>query len=170
MSEQQTLTIDSVLDNRLRSAKYAKHNKEKIECRRIAREYPLSDSCEFCGSTESLERHHFAGYARPQIFVTACKTCHEWIHKKHESTAKEDRRLTLKQFREFAIKFDRYNEFFINDHQLRNPELYRQIKPIGTYQTKQQYRIGNKTTNKKIKIYDQDSLNLYDINGRVING
>jgi hypothetical protein len=70
-----------------RSANYAKQNQLKIECRRLARTIPLFDCCEFCDSTEQLQRHHFAGYKLWYIFVTACKQCHEYADKKqHKDT------------------------------------------------------------------------------------
>ena len=99
-------TQDSMTNSRVRSEHYAKHSREKIECRRLARTIPLSDSCEFCGSTQSLERHHFAGYRLWWIFVTACKQCHEWVDMKNPRTVSkfEKIELTQAQIQRFADK------------------------------------------------------------------
>jgi hypothetical protein len=39
--------------------------------------------CEFCNSTECLECHH-PDYDFPEIIVTCCKSCHEYIHKRFD--------------------------------------------------------------------------------------
>jgi|GEM_PF-4039154 hypothetical protein len=45
---------------------------------------PLAKRCEFCGSFKKLEHHH-PDYDNPDIYVTACKKCHDWIRKKLEA-------------------------------------------------------------------------------------
>lgn len=49
---------------------------EKAHAHDVARRIPLADKCEFCPSTEKLQRHH-PDYSEPYIIVTACKDCHE---------------------------------------------------------------------------------------------
>lgn len=39
----------------------------------------LKDKCEFCESTDKLERHH-PDYSKPLEFLTLCKDCHELLH------------------------------------------------------------------------------------------
>lgn len=131
----QTTTInDTVNFNRPTSARYAKQNREKIEARRLVRQNcHLNDSCEFCGATEKLEFHHFAGYRYWWIFVTACKQCHEWADKKHKDTWKGDNRLTLAQFKQFTQKLNRYDEFFDSNGKPRDSAMLKQLKPIKVY-------------------------------------
>jgi hypothetical protein len=44
------------------------------------RHIPLGPECEFCGSTKRLQRHH-PDYNYPEIIVTACCECHNWLRK-----------------------------------------------------------------------------------------
>ena len=43
------------------------------------RHVPLLDCCELCESKKYL-RHHHPDYDYPQITVTCCASCHEYIH------------------------------------------------------------------------------------------
>ena len=36
--------------------------------------------CELCGAREGLRAHH-PDYDYPEIIVTSCSSCHNWIHK-----------------------------------------------------------------------------------------
>lgn len=45
----------------------------------IAKRMPIGSKCEFCGSTENLQRHH-PSYEEPTKFITVCCTCHRRIH------------------------------------------------------------------------------------------
>ncbi|MGD0203504.1 MAG: hypothetical protein ABSC20_06320 [Candidatus Bathyarchaeia archaeon] len=131
---QETLTTQiKIIDNRQRSARYAKRNKLKIKCRIEARKYPLNECCEFCGSTEHLERAHF-NYNIPELFITACKQCHKWCDRKHASTYKGDRRLTLKQARQFAYHLGTYDKYFDMQGQPLDKSMYKQLKPIRVYE------------------------------------
>lgn len=53
---------------------YISNNKHK---------FPLNKECELCPEddikTENLERHH-PDYDYPEIYVTVCDKCHQWIH------------------------------------------------------------------------------------------
>ena len=40
---------------------------------------PVLDACEFCGSTENLERHHY-DYSDPGLFHVLCRKCHRKWH------------------------------------------------------------------------------------------
>jgi len=75
-----------------------------------------------------MERHHFAGYHRPHIFASVCKTCHEWADKKHKDTWKGDRRIKLSDFVEFAYKLNRYNEFFDEHGKLKDKSILKTLK------------------------------------------
>jgi hypothetical protein len=43
--------------------------------------FPLALTCELCEETQDLMHHH-PDYDYPEIYVTCCKVCHVWIHKK----------------------------------------------------------------------------------------
>ena len=80
ISSKTTKLNDSIINNRERSARYAQRNKLKNKVRRLARKYPLKDKCEFCESTEQLERAHFIyDLKHPELFLTTCKKCHEQL-------------------------------------------------------------------------------------------
>jgi hypothetical protein len=133
MAVKQITTQDSI-PNHSKHAKYQHNNREKIEARRLARRYcKLNGCCEFCGATEKLEFHHFAGYRLWWIFVTACKPCHEWADKKHEDTYKDERRIYLKDARLIAMRLGRYDEFFGAQGKPRDPAMYKHLKPIKVY-------------------------------------
>ena len=55
---------------RLHVHSYTNHYPEK---------YPLASSCEFCGRTEKLRRHH-PDYDFIGIYLTCCRQCHWWVH------------------------------------------------------------------------------------------
>ena len=61
------------------------NNKDKIKTMNYAnrKNLPMLDSCEFCGSSGTLHKHH-PDYDYPEIYVTGCPKCHHWIHKKRE--------------------------------------------------------------------------------------
>lgn len=78
----QIMTIqDSIKDSRVRSKRYAKNNREKIESRRLARSLPLNEFCELCPEADkrpATERHHLSHQTgRYWIFMSTCKECHE---------------------------------------------------------------------------------------------
>ena len=57
-----------------------KHMRRRTQARNKIRNLPKAKHCEFCGSTENLVNHHM-DYRQPEIYVTACPSCHAWIHK-----------------------------------------------------------------------------------------
>lgn len=60
---------------------YKKNNPQIVNAQNVAENNcPLGQYCEFCNSTENLERHH-PDYTEPKIIVTVCVSCHRWIHK-----------------------------------------------------------------------------------------
>jgi hypothetical protein len=73
--------------------KYYRNNKEKLMAKRkLTKERQhsnymanyhteLKESCELCGSTKELERHHW-NYDKPLLVNTLCKTCHKIQHVK----------------------------------------------------------------------------------------
>lgn len=58
---------------------YRKKFPLKVKARRLSKDI-LLDKCKFCGSLESLERHH-PNYNEPLNVVILCKTCHQNFHK-----------------------------------------------------------------------------------------
>lgn len=45
---------------------------------------PLAPLCELCPEDNvqpATQRHHFAGYAYPKIFVSCCASCHMYVEK-----------------------------------------------------------------------------------------
>ena len=50
--------------------------------------YPLADACELCPENPETQdlMHHHPDYDYPEIYVTCCKICHVWIHKKKIGT------------------------------------------------------------------------------------
>jgi len=58
---------------------YYYETKEKfpliIYARGIAQKVPLKESCEWCGSTKLLQRHH-EDYDKPLEIITLCSDCH----------------------------------------------------------------------------------------------
>jgi hypothetical protein len=45
-----------------------------------SRRIPIGLQCEFCESTENLERHHHS-YEFPDIIVTCCRACHQYLNR-----------------------------------------------------------------------------------------
>lgn len=68
----------------LRQAKWREQNQERIKIythiNHHEKSYPLAEACEFCEEKESLVRHH-PDYDYPEIYVTCCSMCHQWIHR-----------------------------------------------------------------------------------------
>jgi hypothetical protein len=65
--------------------KYAKNNPNKIISQQIAdRKTKLGKSCEICGSTEKLQRHH-KDYSKPLEIITLCSVCHKDVHSKYQN-------------------------------------------------------------------------------------
>ena len=61
--------------HRVNLSKYgASHKKEKTARLQAWRKVPLGDRCEFCESTQNLERHH-PDYDKPLEVRTACGKC-----------------------------------------------------------------------------------------------
>ena len=50
-------------------------NSLKLRARERAKEKPLKEKCEICGSIEKLERHHL-DYNKKTEFMTLCRICH----------------------------------------------------------------------------------------------
>jgi hypothetical protein len=84
---------------RIQNKKYAKNHRKKLNkyllnvyyntpkfisyARRIAlRMVPLKDKCEWCGSTQDLQRHH-TNYLKPLEVMTLCAICHAKTRKKY---------------------------------------------------------------------------------------
>lgn len=65
--------------------RYNLENWDKRSAEIVARILPLQDHCELCPEddvrTEGLEKHH-PDYNYPLIVVTACRDCHNNIHKR----------------------------------------------------------------------------------------
>jgi len=61
--------------------KWREDNPEKLKAYNFLKhcDCSMASACEFCGATENLVRHH-PDYDYPEIFVTVCKSCHNWIH------------------------------------------------------------------------------------------
>lgn len=55
---------------------------EEWRARNYVQRHPeiLGKKCELCGSQKDLCGHH-PDYRYPQIIVTLCKSCHNWVHK-----------------------------------------------------------------------------------------
>lgn len=75
----------------------------------IARHYtnrhiPPNYCCELCGSTESLEHHHF-NYWNPNDVITVCKTCHGEITRLTRQYTRDELNaiLTDKVFTRFVL-------------------------------------------------------------------
>jgi hypothetical protein len=130
--EQALITLDIKQNNRLRSASYAKRNREKIECRRLARQYPLAEFCELCPDNDkrkATQRAHF-NYAYPSIFLSLCVSCHKWADRKHPSTYNPNNtKLTLNQARLMAQQLGIYDNYFDAQGQPRDATMYKQLKP-----------------------------------------
>ena len=69
-----------------RHEKIAKYNAEyrlikskEIKSIRKSQDLPKMEQCEFCGSYETLQKHH-PDYDYPLIYVTCCVACHKWVH------------------------------------------------------------------------------------------
>lgn len=62
--------------------KWREENPEKYSAGILARRIPLKKGCEICGSTKSLENHHW-NYSKPMVVNTLCKVCHKIQHTKH---------------------------------------------------------------------------------------
>jgi len=58
-----------------------KHPDKGISRRKAQRNVPLASKCEWCGSTEGLERHH-EDYSKQLEVITLCKTCHTKAHQR----------------------------------------------------------------------------------------
>lgn len=62
--------------------KWYSQNKTKFIAETIAEKNTyLQSSCEICGGTSKLERHH-PDYSEPLVVVTVCKPCHNNIHRR----------------------------------------------------------------------------------------
>jgi hypothetical protein len=57
---------------------FYKNHPEVGHAHNIARNIPLGPECEWCGSTENLQRAHF-DYSKPKLFLTLCRRCHAKI-------------------------------------------------------------------------------------------
>lgn len=68
-------------DKHKESAKaYRDQNQDKIMARNVAyRHVEIGGACEYCGSTDNLDRHH-PDYSQAEIVVTVCRRCHVAIH------------------------------------------------------------------------------------------
>jgi hypothetical protein len=58
---------------------------EKTIARNHAEKYPLAEFCEVCPEDDkrkATQRHH-PDYAYPDIFVSCCASCHNYIDKGH---------------------------------------------------------------------------------------
>jgi len=62
--------------------RYSNKHPNKIKAHRIAQEIPLKSSCQICGDTQNLERHHWR-YDKPLMVATLCKFCHTVQHNKN---------------------------------------------------------------------------------------
>jgi hypothetical protein len=56
-------------------------NRRKHYIRRLSRNYPLKNVCEFCGGIDCLQKHHY-NYKAPENFYTLCRKCHLQEHGK----------------------------------------------------------------------------------------
>jgi hypothetical protein len=88
--------------DRLKEAriKIGKLTKERLHSNYMADYHvELKPSCEICGSTKELERHHWR-YDKPLLVNTLCRTCHKIQHVKnfprwHECKLEADRILEV---------------------------------------------------------------------------
>jgi len=68
----------------LGQAKWREENAERVKLYTYIHDheedYPLAEACEFCGDKERLVRHH-PDYDHPEIYVTCCSMCHQWVHR-----------------------------------------------------------------------------------------
>jgi len=68
-------------ENQIAVNHYRERNPEKVKAQIFARQHiPRKNTCEFCGATSDLQRHH-PDYNHPEIVVTVCRLCHNWIHR-----------------------------------------------------------------------------------------
>ena len=56
---------------------------EKIRARVLARPVKRKKLCEFCESTENLEKHH-TDYNKPKEIITLCRACHRSLHQRQD--------------------------------------------------------------------------------------
>jgi len=69
-------------DYNINNRRYKERHRKQIVAENIAyRLVPLGESCEVCGSTENLCRHH-PDYAKPLVILTLCHSCHMDLHSK----------------------------------------------------------------------------------------
>lgn len=59
---------------------YRAVNRERIWAQGLARQVPLEPTCEKCGATEHLEKHH-PDYSKPLEVLTLCRSCHMRLHR-----------------------------------------------------------------------------------------
>jgi hypothetical protein len=68
----------------LEQAKWREQNAERVKMYSYIhgheKDFPLANGCEFCEDKELLVRHH-PDYEYPEIYVTCCSMCHQWIHR-----------------------------------------------------------------------------------------
>lgn len=50
-------------------------NKIKVAMYCNNHKYPIKSACEWCNSTEFLQRHH-PDYSKPEYYLTLCASCH----------------------------------------------------------------------------------------------
>jgi len=62
-------------------------NYKMKQARWKAQKIPFKNSCEICGSTKYLHKHHW-NYDKPLLVNTLCSTCHKIQHLKHFETNK----------------------------------------------------------------------------------
>lgn len=71
-------------EHRQERIKYAREYRErypeKVRAHNEARDLSVGSSCEKCGSTENLLRHH-PDYSRPKYVITLCRSCHFELHR-----------------------------------------------------------------------------------------
>jgi hypothetical protein len=90
-------TKESREGNKIAALKYRQHNPEKVVAHYKANQLlPTGTSCERCGSTEQLVKHH-PDYREPLHVVTLCYVCHRLVHSKFPEEA-HGRQIRMYQF------------------------------------------------------------------------
>lgn len=56
----------------------------EAKAHKIGETVPLAASCEFCGSSDNLQRHHPELLEFPDIVITCCPSCHKYADNKRE--------------------------------------------------------------------------------------
>lgn len=66
-------------DHRIAQANYRQKYPERVRAQQAAQNVPANNSCERCGVTSPLHKHH-PDYSKPKQVVTLCVPCHEKEH------------------------------------------------------------------------------------------